>query len=123
LAHFCKTFLVELDDLFVQVLALAQAMKLVKLEQISLDGTNIKANASKLKVLSYRHENQSAVFQQRHANLAHLDLRASLSSRTCLWSSGANGWAFGAYYRYRTGQGENLTDEINLSHDALAITD
>ena len=31
LAHFRKTFLVELEDLFVQVLALAQAMKLAKL--------------------------------------------------------------------------------------------
>jgi len=40
LAHFCKNFLVKLEDLFVQVLALAQAMKLVMLGQISLDGTN-----------------------------------------------------------------------------------
>jgi transposase len=55
LAHFRKTFLVELEDLFVQVLALAQAMKLVKLGQISLDGTKIKANASKHKALSYGH--------------------------------------------------------------------
>ena len=55
LAHFRKTFLVELEDLFVQVLALAQTMKLVKLGQISLDGTKIKANASKHKALSYGH--------------------------------------------------------------------
>jgi transposase len=45
LAHFRKTFLVELEDLFVQVLALAQVMKLVKVGQISLDGTKIKTNA------------------------------------------------------------------------------
>lgn len=55
LANFCKTFLVELEDLFVQVLSLAQAMKLVKLGQISLDGTKIKANASKHKALSHGH--------------------------------------------------------------------
>jgi transposase len=55
LANFRKTFLVELEDLFVQVLSLAQAMKLVKLGQISLDGTKIKANASKHKALSYGH--------------------------------------------------------------------
>jgi len=55
LAHFRKTFLVELEDLFVQVLSLAQAMKLVKLGQISLDGTKIKANASKHKALSHCH--------------------------------------------------------------------
>jgi len=61
LAHFRKTFLVELEDLFVQVLAFAQTMKLVKLGQISLDGTKIKANASKhlcplgCKALSHGH--------------------------------------------------------------------
>jgi transposase len=55
LANFRKSFLVELEDLFVQVLSLAQAMKLVKLGQISLDGTKIKANASKHKALSYGH--------------------------------------------------------------------
>ena len=63
IANFRKTFLVELEDLFVQVLGLAQTMKLVKLGQISLDGTKpvlseaegIKANASKHKALSYGH--------------------------------------------------------------------
>ena len=55
LANFRKTFLVELEDLVMQVLSLAQAMKLVKLGQISLDGTKIKANASKHKALSYGH--------------------------------------------------------------------
>lgn len=53
LANFRKTFLVELEDLFVQVLRLAQAMKLVKLGQIALDGTKVKANASKHKALSH----------------------------------------------------------------------
>jgi transposase len=55
LANFRKTFLVELEDLFVQVLSLAQAMKLVKLGTISLDGTKVKANASKHKALSHGH--------------------------------------------------------------------
>jgi transposase len=55
LANFRKTFLVELEDLFVQVLAYAQSMKLVKLGKISLDGTKIKANASKHKALSHGH--------------------------------------------------------------------
>jgi transposase len=55
LANFRKTFLVELEDLFVQVLAYAQTMKLVKLGKISRDGTKIKANASKHKALSHGH--------------------------------------------------------------------
>lgn len=55
LANFRKTFLVELEDLFVQVLSLAQAMKLVRLGTIALDGTKLKANASKHKALSHGH--------------------------------------------------------------------
>jgi transposase len=55
LANFRKTFLVELEDLLVQVLTLAQAMKLVRLGQIALDGTKIKANASKHQALSHGH--------------------------------------------------------------------
>jgi transposase len=53
LAHFRKTHLTELEDLFVQVLQLAQSMKLVKLGHIALDGTKVKANASKHKALSH----------------------------------------------------------------------
>src|SRR5512134_1728759 len=55
LAHFRKSNLAELENLFVQVLQLAQAMKLVKLGTIALDGTKIKANASKHKALSHGH--------------------------------------------------------------------
>ena len=55
LTNFRKTFLVELKDLFVQVLAYAQTMKQLKLGKISLDGTKIKVNASKHKPLSHGH--------------------------------------------------------------------
>lgn len=53
--NFRKTFLVELEDLFVQVLVIAQTMKLFKLGHISLDGTKNRANASKHKALSHGH--------------------------------------------------------------------
>lgn len=55
LAKFRKRFLAELEDLFVQVLSLAQAMKLVRLGQIALDGSKVQANASKHKALSHGH--------------------------------------------------------------------
>lgn len=42
-----------LNDLFVQVLKLAERAGLVKLGHVSLDGTKIKANASKHKAMSY----------------------------------------------------------------------
>jgi transposase len=45
----------ELSDLFVQVVRLACEMGLVKLGTIAVDGTKVKANASRHKAMSYGH--------------------------------------------------------------------
>ena len=45
----------ELSELFVQVVRLAREMGLVKLGTIAVDGTKIKANASRHKAMSYGH--------------------------------------------------------------------
>lgn len=58
LATFRRRFLDELAGLFVQVLEMAQEMKLLKLGTISLDGTKIKANASRHSALSHGHIEQ-----------------------------------------------------------------
>lgn len=55
IAGFRKRFLEELKPLFVQILMIAQAMGIVKLGKVALDGTKIKANASKHKALSWDH--------------------------------------------------------------------
>ena len=53
LAAFRKRHLPALAELFVQVLTLCQAAGLVALGTIALDGTKVKANASKHKAMSY----------------------------------------------------------------------
>lgn len=53
IADFRKRHLEILSDLFVQVLRLCQKAGLVKLGHIALDGTKVKANASKRKAMSY----------------------------------------------------------------------
>ena len=58
IASFRKRFLKELEGFFVEILLLGQAMGLVKLGTVSLDGTKIKANASKHKALSWAHANK-----------------------------------------------------------------
>lgn len=55
IATFRKRFLVDLQPLFVQILMLAREMGLLKLGKVSLDGTKIKANASKHHALSWEH--------------------------------------------------------------------
>ena len=53
LAAFRQAHLAPLAQLFVQVLRLCQQAGLVKLGQVALDGTKVKANASKHKAMSY----------------------------------------------------------------------
>ena len=55
IATFRKRFLKELSELFVQILSIAQEMGVLKVGKVSLDGTKVKANASKHKALSYAH--------------------------------------------------------------------
>jgi transposase len=54
LANFRKTFLPELAGLFVQVLLLAQETGVLKLGNISLDGSKIHADASKSSAMSHK---------------------------------------------------------------------
>lgn len=53
ISDFRKLHLAELEGMFVQVLRLCQKAGLVKLGHVSLDGTKIKANASRHKAMSY----------------------------------------------------------------------
>jgi transposase len=54
IANFRKTFLAEIQELFVQVLLLAETVGVLKLGNISLDGSKIHADASKSKAVSYK---------------------------------------------------------------------
>jgi transposase len=53
ISEFRRRHLKALADLFVQVLKLAEKAGLVKLGHVALDGTKIKANASRHKAMSY----------------------------------------------------------------------
>lgn len=55
LANFRRRFGSQLEQLFVQVLMLAREMGMLKLGKISVDGSKIKANASRHSALSWGH--------------------------------------------------------------------
>ena len=55
IATFRRRFLQEIEALFVQVLAVAREMGVLKLGTVALDGTKIHANASRHSALSYEH--------------------------------------------------------------------
>jgi transposase len=58
ISDFRKRHLAALSELFVQVLRLCQAAGLVKLGHVAVDGTKLKANASRHKAMSYKHMKQ-----------------------------------------------------------------
>lgn len=66
IAHFRKTYLNEIQELFVQILLLAQTAGVLQLGNISLDGSKIRADASKHQAVSYKRllELESALRQQ-----------------------------------------------------------
>jgi len=74
IATFRKRFLKELEGLFVQMLVLAKVMGLFKLGNVSLDGTKIKANASKHKAMSWGYANK--LEEQLHREVRELLRRA-----------------------------------------------
>jgi transposase len=59
IAEFRKRHLDALSGLFTQALLLCSEAGLVKLGHVSIDGTKIKANASKHKAMSYKHMNET----------------------------------------------------------------
>jgi transposase len=68
IANFRKTFLAELQELFVQILLLAKLAGVLKLGNVSVDGSKIHADASKSKAVSYKRlvELESQLRQEVH---------------------------------------------------------
>ena len=86
----------ELSDLFVQVVRLAREIGLVKLGTVAIDGTKIKANASRHKAMSYERMQQAEIelktqidallstaraTDEAEANEPELDLPAEIERR------------------------------------------
>jgi transposase len=54
IAHFRKTFLAEIGEMFVQILLMAKLAGVLKLGNISVDGSKVHADASKSKAVSHK---------------------------------------------------------------------
>ena len=98
IAHFRKRFLGPLERLFVQILAMAQAMGMLRVGTVSLDGTKVKANASKHKAMSWGYANrlEAQLREEVHTLMeraAHADAQevAGLDIPES-WSGASRGW-------------------------------
>jgi len=77
IATFRRRFLKEIEGLFVQVLALAHEMGMLKMGTVALDGTKIHANASRHSALSYEHAGK--IEAQLKAEVSALLARAEVA--------------------------------------------
>ena len=82
LSTFRRRFLDELAGLFVQELEMAREMKLLKLGTLSLDGTKVKANASRHSALSHGHIEQLEI--QLRAEVESLLARAEQADQSAV---------------------------------------
>jgi transposase len=80
IATFRRRFLKEIEALFVQVLALAREMGVLKMGTVALDGTKIHANASRHSALSYEHAGK--IEEQLKAEVAELLAKAEAADQT-----------------------------------------
>jgi hypothetical protein len=79
ISEFRRRHLQALAALFVQVLQLAEKAGLVKLGHVALDGTKIKANASKHKAMSYDRMKKREVWAPTCASIDTVGLWRSRS--------------------------------------------
>jgi len=75
ISEFRQQHLAAFQDLFVQVVRVAQEVGLVKLGTVAIDGTKVKASASKHKAMSYGRMQEEE--QRLQAEIAELTSRAS----------------------------------------------
>ena len=105
ISDFRKDYLGALAGLFLQVLAFCQRAGLVKLGHVALDGTKVRANASRHKAMSYKRMKEKE--EQLAAEVAELLRRAQEvdeeedrgtarisagMSRRRSWPFGKDGW-------------------------------
>lgn len=104
IAEFRKRHLKALAGLFVQVLRLCQKAGLVKLGHIALDGTKVKANASKHKAMSYARMEKSVTELREEVERMLADAEAVDSEEDAL---------------YGAARGDELPDELRFKHSRL----
>ena len=101
IADFRKRHLAALSRFFLQVLRLCQKAGLVKLGHVALDGTKVKANASKHKAMSYEYMGKRS--DELQAEIARLLAEAQATDETedARYGKGKRGDELPAELRFR----------------------
>jgi transposase len=104
IAEFRRRHLKSMSSLFVEVLKLCQKVGLVKLGHVALDGTKVRANASKHKAMSYgRMEKKARELEEEVARLLEEAERVD-AEEDALYGTGRRGDELPEELRYREGR-------------------
>jgi len=106
IAEFRSRHLKALAALFTQVLLLCRQAGLVKLGHVALDGTKVRANASKHKAMSYRRMQQKEAELKGQINALLLDAEACDKKEDALYGKG--------------NRGDQLPEELRFAKTRLA---
>jgi transposase len=128
IADFRKRHLVALSHIFLQVLRLCQKAGLVKLGHVALDGTKVKANASKHKAMSYEYMGKRS--DELQAEIARLlaEAQATDEAEDVRYGKGKRGDELPAELRFREQrlkkiQEAKLALEAEARQQALVASD
>lgn len=104
ICEFRKRHLEALGRLFLQVLKICQRAGLVKLGQVALDGTKVRANASKHKAMSYGRMKQAEEDLQRQIWELFEKAEAADTDEDRRHGKGERGWDLVGEFRRRDGR-------------------
>jgi transposase len=113
IARFRKRHLGAFTDLFVQVLAICKRAGLVKLGRVALDGTKVRANASRRKAMSY--DRMTKREAELAAEIAELEAQAEALLAEAEHTDAAEDARYGAERR-----GDELPAELARRRTRLA---
>jgi len=120
-SDFRKRHLKALSGLFVQVLQLCRKVGMVKLGHVALDGTKVRANASKHKAMSYgRMEKKAQELEEEVARL--LDEAEAVDAREdAIYGKGKRGDELPEELRFKQSRLEKIKEAMQaLEHEAEA---
>jgi len=121
IAEFRKRHLKALSGFFVQILQLCQKVGLVKLGHVSLDGTKVKANASRHKAMSYsRMEKKSEELEAEVRRLLQ-EAQAVDDAEDALYGKGKRGDELPEELRFKQKRLEKIREAMeSLEQEAKA---
>jgi transposase len=124
IASFRKLHLKPLSELFVQVLRLCRKVGLVKLGHVALDGTKVRANASKHKAMSYSHMEKKAEELEAEVRRLLQEAQAIDDAEDALYGKGKRGDELPEELRFKRKRLEKIKEAMeSLEQEAKAESD